>query len=399
MKKVGAFLLAAFIVIILLFFCNISLKTQIQKKYFNRFSDILDWKKYQGIAMQLNAAKKKDNLFIFGSSEVGGTKSNDPFHPGNFFPNEKSRFHVELIGRAYCQSLIHTLNIGALGNDLKGKKVVYIISPQWFDKTGLTQNNLKVNFSEEQFYAYMKNRNISIALKREVAERILKIIGKSDEFSEVKTYCSLIIKNNLYNESKFIIEKPYFNARSFLLELRDKIQTLRMIDNANKELFYKGINHNYAINFGRELKLLSRYSTNNPFGFDNILYANTFKREIPLMKEFTHNISVNDSMEFKDLKILFETFKEQGIEPLIVDLPMNGRWYDYCGINSKTRKLYYSKINSIVKSYNFQLLDMSKYEYAEHAFRDSAHLEWKGWIYIDEDLDKYYYENLTKSKG
>jgi D-alanine transfer protein len=215
---------------------------------------------------------------------------------------------------------------------------------------------------------------------------------------EVKTYCSLVVKNNPYNELKSIAEKPYYNARAFLLGLRDKTQTLNMIDNANKEIFYKGINRSFSINLGRELKVLSRYSINNPYGFDNILYSNTFRKEIPLMKKFTHNISVGNSMEFEDLKILLDTFKEQGIDPLIVDLPMNGRWYDYCGINSQIRKQYYSKINSIVKSYNFQLLDMSKYEYAQHAFRDSTHLEWKGWIYIDEDIDKYYHEANAKSK-
>ena len=77
---------------------------------------------------------------------------------------------------------------------------------------------------------------------------------------------------------------------------------------------------------------------------------------------------------------------------------MNGRWYDYCGINSKVRTQYYAKINSLVKAYNFQLLDMSKYEYAKHAFRDSAHLEWKGWIYIDEDINKFYKDATGKGE-
>lgn len=398
MKKVGAFLIASFVIITCLFLGNIYLKMQIGKKYHSIFGGIIDYRKYQGIAMQTEAAKREDNLFIYGSSEVGGTRSGDPFHPGNFFPNKKDGFQVELIGRAYCQSLIQAMNIGALGNHLKGKKVVFIISPQWFDKTGLTLKNLKVNFSEEQFYAYMNNKNISIDLKRKVAERILKIIGKNDYMKEVKAYCSLIAKDDPYNELKLIAEKPYYNARAFLLELRDKIQTLGMIDNANKEIFDRGLNNGLTINLGRELQELSGYSINNPFGFDNILYLKTFKNEIPLMKKFTHNISVNNSLEFQDLKILLETFKEQGIDPLIVDLPMNGRWYDYCGIDSQERKLYYTKINSIVKPYSFHLLDMSKYEYAEHAFRDSTHLEWKGWIYIDEDIDKYYHEVDAKSK-
>jgi len=186
MKKVGAFLISTILVISLILGCNTYLGAQIHKKYYDRMGEIIDYRKYQGLALQCEAAKKKDTLFIFGSSEVGGTRSKDKFHPLNFFANKKDGFQVELVGRGYSQSLIHTLNLGAIGNDLKGKKVVFIVSPQWFDKLGLTKNNLKFNFSEEHFYAFMDNKNISLTLKKRVANRLLQINAKNDEINEVK---------------------------------------------------------------------------------------------------------------------------------------------------------------------------------------------------------------------
>lgn len=393
MKKVGAFLISLIIIVISLFLINGHLQGRINKNYYDKMGDIIDYRKFQGIAMQKEAASRPDELFVFGSSEVGGTKSKDPYHPSNFFANKKSGFQVELVGRAYCQSLIHTLNIGALGNNLKGQKVVFFVSPQWFDKKGLTQEHIKVNFSEEQFYAYMFNNNISMNLKKKVASRILNILKKSNEMYEVKELCSLIVKNDPSNALKLFAETPYFKGRSFLLQFKDKIQTLNMIDNVNKSFLFNEYEHNFTFNWNKELGLFNKIPVNNPFDFDNLLYRKVYSKEIKLMKKYTHHVDINNAPEFTDFQILLDTFKEEGISPLIVSLPMNGRWYDYCGIGREERALYYSKIKKIVKSYNFQLLDMSNYEYVKHAFKDSGHLEWKGLVYVDEAIDKYYHEN------
>lgn len=398
MKKVGAFLIGSIIIVISLFLINGYLQGQIHKKYYDKMGDIIDYRKYQGIVMQKEATKRNTTLFIFGSSEVGGTKSKDPFHPSNFFANEKGGFQVELVGRAYCQSLIHTLNIGALGNSLKGKKVVLIVSPQWFDKKGLSLNHLKVNFSEEQFYAFMFNKSISLDLKKRVASRIINIIGNSGEMNEVKELCSLTLTTNPLYMVKLFAETPYFKGRSFLLQLRDKIQALTLIDNSNKALLFNEHPHYYTFNWEKELNLFNYVRINNPYDFDNYLYSNVYSKEIKLMKKYTHHIALNDSPEFEDLGILLDTFKEVGIEPLIIDLPMNGSWYDYCGIGRVERAKYYTKINKIVNAYQFQLIDMSGYEYEAHAFKDSSHLEWKGLVYVDEAIDKYFHENNNHSK-
>lgn len=393
MKKTVALLTSSVIIIICLILLNNNLSGQIHKKYHDKMGDIIDYRKFQGIAMQKEAAKRPDGLFIFGSSEVGSTQSKDPFHPSNFFANKDRGFQVVLVGRAYCQSLIHTLNIGAVGDYLKGKKVVFIVSPQWFDKKGLTPLHLKVNFSEEQFYGFMFNNKISMDLKRQVAERILKILKKSDDMNEVKEFCTLIVNGSPYYEARLIAETPYFKARSFMLQLKDKVQTINIIDRANKALLAKEYDHNFPVNWNKDLSLFNNIPINNPFDFDNYLYNEVYSKEIKLMKEYTHPADINTSPEVTDFKLLLDTFKEIGVKPLIISLPMNGEWYDYCGINREQRMLYYEKVKEIVKSYNFELMDMSGIEYEKHAFKDSGHLEWKGLVYVDEGIDKYYHGN------
>lgn len=50
----------------------------------------------------------------------------------NFFRNYPTGFNVFSVGKAGAASLILLQRLGAIGSDLRGKKVVISISPTWF---------------------------------------------------------------------------------------------------------------------------------------------------------------------------------------------------------------------------------------------------------------------------
>jgi D-alanine transfer protein len=393
MKKIIGFLVALIIVFILLHLLNSYLLTDIHKSYFDKMGTITDYKKNEGIVMQEEAAKRSETLLLYGSSEVGVQYSLDPFYPSNFFNNKKDGFQVELVGRGYCQSLIHLMNFGALGVSLRKDKVVFIVSPQWFDRTGLTGKHLNVNFSEEQFYGFIYNKSISEKLKKEVCNRLVMIYRKENLSYEVRNLCNLIIKNNQINRFIKFIETPYYKARYFLLKLRDEVQTESLIRNSSKAYFKNEYSRRTHFNWNTEFNLFTNLSINNPFGVDNLIYNKKFKNNTQILRKYIADIFTTNGPEYGDFKMLLQTFKELGIHPLIVDLPLNGRWYDYCGYNAAKRKMYYNKVNVIVKSYGFQLFDMSNHEYDKHEFKDASHPELKGWALIDQAIDLYYHQN------
>ncbi|MEF2111721.1 D-alanyl-lipoteichoic acid biosynthesis protein DltD, partial [Clostridium frigoriphilum] len=41
----------------------------------------------------------------------------------------------------------------------------------------------------------------------------------------------------------------------------------------------------------------------------------------------------------------------------------------------------------------FEVADFSKYEDENYFLMDSAHIGWKGWVYVNEAIDKYYNKN------
>ena len=81
---------------------------------------------------------------------------------------------------------------------------------------------------------------------------------------------------------------------------------------------------------------------------------------------------------------------ETGIEPLIVSIPVNGRWYDWTGFSREDREIYYENIRSICSEYQVEMADFSNKEYEEYFLKDIMHLGWKGWVYLDDKVYQFY---------
>jgi D-alanine transfer protein len=136
MKKIYAFLLSLLIAAVSLGSIDAVFQTRVKNGYYDSVGDIYgNTEKNQGLILQSISAEKGDNMLLYGSSDLG--TQDIPSHPSNFFKGKKDGFQVNLIGRGHSQSLTHAINFGALSGDLKGKKVVFFVSPPWFENQGL----------------------------------------------------------------------------------------------------------------------------------------------------------------------------------------------------------------------------------------------------------------------
>ena len=136
-----------------------------------------------------------------------------------------------------------------------------------------------------------------------------------------------------------------------------------------------------------------RESTNNEFYiYDE--YYNTYVRDWQDVKKDSEiNSSYLESPEYDDFRLFLDICKETGISPLIVNIPVNGRWYDWIGFPKTEREAYYQKIRSICEEYQVQIADFSDKEYEEYFLKDIMHLGWKGWVYLDEAVYHFYKED------
>lgn len=363
-------------------------------KYCDELGEVLSSDKDKGLYIQSKILDKEDTVSIFGSSELSST--NITSHPTNFFANKREGFQVNLVGRGYSQSIIHGIDFMALGDKLRGKKIVCILSPQWFTTEGLTSDGFEKNFSELQFYKLINNKDISKDIKLRTAKRISYLLKNSTEYSQVRLYTDLYKKDTVTSKFLLNILMPYYKVKEKVLDIRDKKNTCDIIKTIEKP---KNITSSKIknIDWDKEMKKVTdeaeKVTTNNEFGILNDYFDTYIKDKYTNMRGAYKNMSYSQSPEYEDLKIVLDFLKELDAKPLFVSVPVNGKWYDYAEFEASKRRIYYEKVNTLVSSYDFQVLDLSQYEYEKYFLKDVMHLGWKGWIYIDEGINRYFNEN------
>lgn len=119
-------------------------------------------------------------------------------------------------------------------------------------------------------------------------------------------------------------------------------------------------------------------------------YNNEIKPALEKLNGKYKNINLLKSDEFKDYELFLELCKDMGVKPYIIIESVNGHFYDYAGISMDKRYEYYNKIQEITEKYGFEYLDLKENEYEKHFYFDAMHLGWKGWLYVSEEMAKYF---------
>jgi len=395
MKKVviiiSSIILFFFLFLGLLQLVDFYYSQKINSKYNSQVGNQLLVEKNKGLVLQEKGLERGDNLFIFGSSELNTEYI--PSHPSNIFVKYNEGFQVNLIGRGNSQSIIHAINFAAIP-ELQNKKVVVILSPQWFTKSGLTSENFLINFSELQFYSVMFNDHIKQTTKMQLANRVSTLLQNTKNHNDVNRYLSLYLRNDFLSKAELNFLKPYYYVKYDLLKIKDKKEAWDSIKNQKQHGIEKT---NAPINWNKELIAAEnnggKETNNNQFHIMNSYFDTYIKEKLPQLKNANRSNSYTQSPEYDDLKLLLEISKEQDIKPLFISVPVHGKWYDYTGFPRNDRREYYNKVNQLINSYGFEVADFSRYEYEDYFLKDVMHLGWKGWVHVDQEIDRYYHQD------
>lgn len=400
MRKTGKALISTILFFVLIVVGTIGtkiyLKNKLESKYENdiekKLAKVSAVEKSQGLYIQ-NKAIESDDVILYGSSELSTTFI--PQHPSNLYLDKKINYNISIIGRGYSQDIIHAINIGALKENEKNKKLVIILSPQWFTKEGLTSEGFEANFSQLQFYKLMNKKELSKDLKLKMATRVNSFLVNTSNFKDIKLYTKLYSKNSAIAKLELSILKPYYLIKEQVLELLDLKQSLDIVNNVKKtdekDIEYKEINWDYEMKKAEENG--EKASKTNEYGIYDEYFNKYVKDKYEKVKGSNKGENYAESYEYDDLKLLIQICKELRLDPLLVAVPVHGKWYDYTNFEKSSREEYYNNIREIATVNEIKLLDLSKYEYEKYFFCDVMHLGWKGWVYINEGINKYYNEN------
>ena len=346
--------------------------------------------KDKGTILQQTSLENND-LLLFGSSELAFSEEQSP---RVFFPNSGLPYNANTIGRAGVMSLEHTLNINALDytND---KKVVYLLSFQWFMGDVLGSDSFYANFSKDKFYKYMTDFSIPNDEKIYMASRVSDLTRnvKNKDDLDAWAYSKLCKKCPFFFNAIQILSSPYLMFEQAVLSTKDKALALN----------YLGTMQPYQTKQLRDINWSDEYNKAEAAGKSNVHdsrfyfndgYANYISSELASQKNADAEMDLQSSKEYADFEIFLKTCKRKEIKPLIVVQSGNGWYYDYLGLSEAKRKEVYDRLCTMAQRYGFTVYSMADLEYVPYAYYDAWHPGWKGWLYVNQKITEYFNNNF-----
>lgn len=392
MKRVLSFLiaLALFSIIVCASHFFVTAKMETNSKLVSTWSSDEKYRSHSAITENLT----KDSIVVFGSSEFQhGQKTK--YHPANLFATQP--FSTMLIGAGYYQSLSHAITLASIQPDMPNNKVVLIVAPQWFRKEGVKPEAFSSRFSEVNYLAMLQNPSLSKDTKQKIADRTETLLEADPPTQKrIKRYDKMYLKGEiglmdyLYTKgySAFLEEKSRFGV--VFQMLADGLLTKQKTPLTHTDIDWDAY-RDEAVSEGRA------HSSSNEFHVLDSYYNQNLKPDLAKRKGGGKDGSYCTSPEYDDLKLFLQVCKELKIEPLIVNIPVNGWWYDYTEFPKEDRQQYYQNIRDIAKAYGAQIADFSDQEYTEYFLEDTIHIGWKGWVDVNESIYQFFYRDETKT--
>ncbi|MCU9813069.1 D-alanyl-lipoteichoic acid biosynthesis protein DltD [Paraclostridium sp. AKS81] len=350
----------------------------------NSLSNIKD----KGVIANNYFLQKKD-IMMLGSSELGHSTKQ---HPTYYFNTNRSKNEVITIGRAYTQNLQDTTILGSFDPSIKDKKVVLLVSMQWFmDKEGVTSHHYQTRFSPTQFYAFLNNPDISKDNKVKFANRASKLLIGSEEYKSEAVYAKLYSSDTFVSKVEKVLLAPYFEFREDTVKLKEKGMLYeRLVNLPNKKALAPGNPINWDKEMDQAIVDARKRVGKNNLCIDKIYYKKNFGKNLDKVRGKYKDVNLVESKEFDDYQLTLDVCNDLGIKPVIVLIPGMDKFYNVTGISKDERYEFYDKAGNLAKQHGFDVIDLRSKENEKYYLRDVMHLGTKGWVDVCEKLFKEF---------
>ncbi len=321
-----------------------------------------------------------DGYLCFGSSEWYISKNLVSTCPQAVLGESGAGVNMTYIGEGYDQSLWQAIAAGAYGtgNKIKNRKVMIMVSPQWFFKRSGDQSKFYTKFSYSLYRAFMQSDQISDETKAYVRKRCSALGIADEKLSAASQDTPLDAINDLV----------YAAADAW--KLRSDIKNIINLapkksgDRQQVEATGQATEPDWDALLARAQTEGEAACTNNDFG----IYDAFWEKNHTYDPELYQNFDEADD-EYADLECFLRACSEVGFEPLVCILPVHGQWYDVSDVSSDDRQAYYQRIRRICKDAGASYADFSAFEYEKYFLCDTVHPGWKGWVRIEHAFYDY----------
>lgn len=341
------------------------------------------------------SADNDGSYFLFGSSELSTPANVVAQVPAAVFGENNYGMNLTYVGEAYDQSLWHSIAIGAYEPYVnEDRKIVFVVSPTWFEDAGLDEDTFKMRFSYSLYREFCENPAISESSKAHLASRLADF---GLDQATINAGLGTTFVDEL-NNAVFLAADD-IKLRKELIDIREngmtKVEGEKEVPDF-EELHYQALS-DATIN-----------STNNAWGLDDNFYANNIERRLDRLRNSQEGERFANAEELKDFSFLLKICAELDLDVLVIIPPVHGEFYDYAGVDEADRQACYARIKKLCEDRGITYADFTDREYEQYFLHDIVHPGNTGWVDIeeaiysfimDEDLDENASENLGDSEG
>ena len=349
------------------------LATQLERKTVHWIAPRDFFIKNQGLAFERAAARRTDILLLYGSSELIDPIPN---RASDFFSSAPTGFQVCPVGKAGTTSLIILQKLGALGSELRGRKVAISLSASSFLRPALRPELYAGNFSLLAASGTLFGDGIDLDLKAAIAKRMLQFPDTLAEDGLLQLAARCLASGRPMDRIVLMGIWPLGKLQNTMLDLQDQFEALVYILGRGRTIpnWLRPI-HPHRVH----ARKASDADDQETESFDAIRPARdaAFRARIAAASEWT------------DLELLFRTLAELKAEPLILSMPIDA--YAARGVSRSAREIYYERMRELAQRYHFPVIEFEQHD-ADPAFL-IAHREHptpRGWMVYNRALDDFF---------
>ena len=390
--KALAPLVSAIILVVLLFFSPLTLTPNYSMQQLKQFATNPSSRvSFVGYSIKEQAFQNPNFLPILGSSEL---EHFDAFHPSVYSAKYKTAYTPFLAGQPGTQSLSQFFYVNSVASALKNRKIVFIISPQWFTPRGVQPAALEDFVSKGEIYTWLRTANPKDETTQQLAQRLLGIPDFSDDIVIDSALKSLAKGQSLNLITDFGVSssEQFWKKEDLLFSYFSMLQTqkanpLKMVNQYAKQL-PKSPNEKELENLAYQQGQAN--ANNNKFGIANQVWAKNIKPQAARRKGTMKKVSYLQSPEYADFQQLLNQFAANHDDVEFVIPPVNGAWYKYCGLSEQTLQDFSDKITYQLQSQGFNnILDLTSKYNEPYFIGDTIHFGTRGWLAVNQGIAQF----------
>jgi D-alanine transfer protein len=331
--------------------------------------------KNQGLAFQRAATRNPDILLLYGSSELTDPVMN---RASDSFSSEPSGFQVCPVGTAGTTSLNILQKLGALGSDLRGRKVAISLSPSSFFVPALSPYFYAGNFSLPAATGVLFGNALDRNLKAQIAKRMLQFPDTLEKSALLRVAAECLASERPLDHLVLVAIWPLGKLQNVVLDLQDHFEALVYILSGGKST------PRFRPRLPRSHEALR--------GDDQGSVKTQSSAAVRAAEDAAFRARIARASEWSDLELLFRTLKKLRAQALILSMPIDATLYEARGVSRSAHQLYYDRLSQLAQEYQMPLIEFENHD-SDPTFiiAHREHPSPKGWMYYNRALDDFFH--------